>query len=731
MLRRGPDVQVSTPSTDENYIDRGSTKGVVNSGPMTETRHQAANAADGMLPPSSKRRKIRKGTQSCWECKRRKIRCTFAAPEQDVCDGCRSRQTKCVSQEFENELSRRDRKGVVPDLGAMSGDKAPDDASRSRNASFLSPSCSSGALPTFPERPADISRTLRSLWPSPADLNLILSIPIDASLLFHGVICQPYDEIVQHNAASLSALLRLPSPESHPVLVARRLLNLAIFLQGIPARQLDKLNTLELNHQRLVRRLIDGVSRLVTNNDELLDSLDGIECVMLESMYLNNAGNLRRAWLTNRKAMTLAQMIGLHQETCTSVKVLDEETRDRINPSYMWARLVFSDRYLSLMLDLPQGSLGDVFATPDILEGCSALERMERVLAVAGNRIIQRNGTERTDIATTSNIDKLLLEAASFMPPQWWLIPNDLPDSEGGPAKSLANTVRLMNQFTYYHLMVQLHIPYLLLSSANHPCYDYSKLSATNASRETLSRYVSFRSLDTTTTYCRGIDFVVFIASMTLCLSHMICCHQQRREIGTELTCLQSLAHQRLADRGLIERTLELMDKMANGYGDAAAKRISLILRPLLAIEAKSRIGGLYEASVSPVASRPEFDGPEGKVDESGTMSIHIPYFGTIKIRHHNPLEDPEHDRERGQLVDQQSKHGLQTTNTNRQSPLASFQPTSRDYNEFSIADEPFPSLNDHVSQDFGVLDQDWAVDLESWALQGVDTALFNTLTDR
>jgi hypothetical protein len=55
------------------------------------------------LSPIRKRRKIRKGTQSCWECKRRKIRCTFVTPSAAVCDGCRSRGTPCVGQEYCNQ----------------------------------------------------------------------------------------------------------------------------------------------------------------------------------------------------------------------------------------------------------------------------------------------------------------------------------------------------------------------------------------------------------------------------------------------------------------------------------------------------------------------------------------------------------------------------------------------------------------------------------------------------
>ncbi len=69
----------------------------------------ARGAEEGLLP-SPKRRKVRKGTQSCWECKRRKIRCTFVAPTEPVCDGCKSRQVKCISQEFHDEIAGSGRK---------------------------------------------------------------------------------------------------------------------------------------------------------------------------------------------------------------------------------------------------------------------------------------------------------------------------------------------------------------------------------------------------------------------------------------------------------------------------------------------------------------------------------------------------------------------------------------------------------------------------------------------
>jgi len=54
---------------------------------------------------SAKRRKLRKGTRSCWECKRRKIRCIFAAPEDATCIGCQRRRAPCISQEMPEDLA--------------------------------------------------------------------------------------------------------------------------------------------------------------------------------------------------------------------------------------------------------------------------------------------------------------------------------------------------------------------------------------------------------------------------------------------------------------------------------------------------------------------------------------------------------------------------------------------------------------------------------------------------
>ena len=79
----------------------------------------------------AKRRKIRKGTRSCWECKRRKIRCSLGDKDEveqtgglggsPPCLGCRQRGTPCAGQEQpEPEKKRQDeRQALVEKIATL------------------------------------------------------------------------------------------------------------------------------------------------------------------------------------------------------------------------------------------------------------------------------------------------------------------------------------------------------------------------------------------------------------------------------------------------------------------------------------------------------------------------------------------------------------------------------------------------------------------------------------
>jgi hypothetical protein len=413
---------------------------------------------------------------------------------------------------------------------------------------------------------------------------------------------------------------------------------------------------------------------------------------MIESMYLNNAGNLRRAWLANRRAVIMAQMMGLHASTKSSSMFLEDGTRERIDPNYMWFRMVCSDRYLSLMLGLPQVSPEDNFASPDILATCLPVERMERLESIAGGLILQRNGTERTDLIATHKIDKLLQEAAESMPPHWW-VGSNLAAIAGNDGKALEESIRFMMQFTHHHLLVQLHLPYMLLPSSINPSYDYSKLTAANASRAIITQYVYFHDFVSAPAYCRGVDYIAFIASTTLCLAHIEARHQHENNV----TFFKSLQHQRLTDRGLLERLLEIMQRMAAENSDVVAGKISGILRPMLDVENNSFKGSSYHVCTSETAEQ-ESQCVGQTSEASHELRIQIPHFGTIVIEHRPP----------NHILSQTSDANL-------------------------LVCEPDPSQDVHSGQEELWLDSipGLELDVDDWALQGVDIALFSTLAQQ
>jgi hypothetical protein len=122
-------------------------------------------------------------------------------------------------------------------------------------------------------------------------------------------------------------MLQLPPPGSHPVLIARKLLVLGTFLQGVLPSSIQDLADLGASYRDIMSRVVDTASRLVTTNEDLISSAEGIECIMIEAMYQNYAGNLHRAWMAVRRATTVAEMMALQRGlNSPSLKILEPET---------------------------------------------------------------------------------------------------------------------------------------------------------------------------------------------------------------------------------------------------------------------------------------------------------------------------------------------------------------------------------------------------------------------
>ncbi|KAL1592007.1 hypothetical protein SLS60_011599 [Paraconiothyrium brasiliense] len=527
-------------------------------------------------------------------------------------------------------------------------------------------------------------------------------------------------------ALPITDLLRLPPLEAHPVLIARKLLVLGTFLQGALPPAVKLMEAQALSPQQVMHRVVDVAIRLVTTKDELVRSVEAIECIMLEALYHNYSGNLHRAWMATRRAINVAQSLALHRGfNSPSVKVLEPNTRKDFDLDHLVFRLAEMDGYLSVMLGLERSSLDTRRITcPKALTACGPQERMQRIHYIVQERIIARKECTMGDLAETKEIDQVLRKAAAEMSPQWWLIPTfTLGDTD--ESKIMHDMIRIMDQFAHYHLLIRLHLPYVL---SRDRCHDYSKAVAINTSRELLNRFLTFRATNPAHYYCRGSDFLAFIASTTLCVAHIKNGGDAATEpvgAATQSTGFEFLAHSRLSDRGLMERALDVIRTMHDPGTDAIASKISRILRDLLVIESSASDGTIYNiTSTKPDNEDLECDGR--LVNGGKAMRIHIPNFGSI-------------DFEKGTV--------LRTTSTSQTDTLGALSPSTL----LPIATERYLCPSDQLPATFDAGNPSWQAhhdssldvvsdgndqdDLEfpwtegdDWDLQGVDIALFDSL---
>ncbi|KAJ5549106.1 hypothetical protein N7513_006340 [Penicillium frequentans] len=264
----------------------------------------------------AKRRKIRKGTKSCWECKQRKMRCVYADPSSPadadaICIGCQRRGSKCVSQEFEfvdgrenagnlekkgrhhkngkdkdrvarvealvEQLIRKvDRHGEVgepatsafptpPDRGIPTG--ASIDQESSRFLSLSKPLDDNGPAEAA-GRHEKLSQRLHESLPSRRVIEMVYNTRRRSDIIFSEMLNAPYAILEQSGLKSPDTLLEVPSPSSHPVLIARHMLYFATFLQHLDPDSLGAINDLPESLPTLMERLAGTAISLVTTNDE-------------------------------------------------------------------------------------------------------------------------------------------------------------------------------------------------------------------------------------------------------------------------------------------------------------------------------------------------------------------------------------------------------------------------------------------------------------------------------
>lgn len=580
----------------------------------------------------------------------------------------------------------------------------------------------------------NISDALYRLLPSQEVSTAICTSGGLTSVFFQQLFTQPYTELDREGLLTPEHIAVLPPPTAHPVLIAKKMLTIATVIQYLRPDQQHLLRCSD--DPRLgMQKMVDAAINFVTTNDELVCCAEGLECILVECAFQANSGNLRRALVAIRRAMVIAQLMGIHRPGNLPVMQLDPDTR--FHPNFVWFRLLFADRHLCMMLGLPQGSHDMSMINERDMANDTPIGRLERMHCAIASRILDHHEADPSsiDCGSIQELDAELRRAADSMPSKFWLPQNfvNLNTAE----EIVFETTRLVTQLFHYSLLSQLHLPYMLRSSPERK-YDYSKITCVNSSRESLTRFITFRSFNQVAYCCRMVDFIALMAAMTLLLAHLDG-HRNKYD--------NFLLHQRFSDRAMVEKVLENMENLSKLNMDVLSHKSAEVLRSLLAIEADAAEGGAFRADNLPGS---EMGSGE---DRSNMLNICIPYFGTIKITKSDlifkeaadPTLPPPPQPPPPPPTSQPSepRRPLESPPANT---LPAAQPQGRDLQSTSLLphsqfdgglhqagsntdqlQQSFPSfIDDSITQN--MLYPGFTATTDDWAFQGVDTAFFDSL---
>ncbi|KAL1888062.1 hypothetical protein Sste5346_009799 [Sporothrix stenoceras] len=343
-----------------------------------------------------------------------------------------------------------------------------------------------------------LSRLLLSLFPTQDDVNTIAT---GAPTQYIATLFHSKHEIASGRSEPVTKLREIPPMSSHPTAIARRLLQLTLCMQQMaPCFVLQNKLQMKEPMSDVISRIAGVVSHTVTSNDELIGSVEGLECLVLLGQQQSNTGQLRKAWLSYRRAMSLAQLMGLDRGNTRAMKSCDptSDPRLRPTPAAMWYRINACDRYVSLLLGLRAGSQDDEGYSPskqtsengpsnstfeDDMD--TPVETLEKAHTVLSGRIIERNHSKislEKSYAVTQAIDADLQAAASRnLGPTWWEVPSYDPYAR--PDFIFSEMSRSILQVHHHCILILLHLPYML--RGEHPAAAAAKMMAASSSAAT------------------------------------------------------------------------------------------------------------------------------------------------------------------------------------------------------------------------------------------------------
>lgn len=598
------------------------------------------------------RKRMRKGTHSCFECRRRKIKCIFSPDNPNVCTECFARGSRCIDQESaDNDVIVDHRKNLRERVARLesiihtmleekSDNKAAEVLRDLGSISRVPPTPSSQGSPLNGDIPAvnnDVGvehnhapvmmmfdnavlarRPGHMAGPSPGATSMSASSPE-----YTSTSKSTYDYITRDQSVSQAnsktnqtrqALLAiLPSYKELMDVLSANKTWWSIMSRKCPGTRRGE-SIEQFTHRVLasgtpcelgslvicygicaegdvIDKCLYLVDRYIISDDEYMGTLEGLECSILQSKVYADVGSARRAWLTFRRAIGFAQLMGLPRNRKGSPE------RDSI-----WWSLYEGDKLMSLMLGMPH-AISDAHCNLEVngqsIDNVFTPKTFIAKVAQFAGKVIDRNqAIQESTFSSAMDLDQEMDRYAARMPPEFW---NNEPFTASIDSYAAIEwQERVLTILCYHQTKVYLHMPFMLKSTTNSG-FDYSRDACFNGAREMLRLYHMLRAPGTPLYSCKAVDFVGFTASVLVVLGLL-----GYGRTGTEHP------EQDERDWQLIDTSTEILKHASSEKGGKVAEQSYLALEQLSQVR--------------------NFD-CEGPDLDGCTSKIAIPFFGTISVQ--------------------------------------------------------------------------------------------------
>ncbi|KAH6682715.1 hypothetical protein B0J14DRAFT_467830 [Halenospora varia] len=562
-------------------------------------------------PKPVARRKMRKGTESCTECRRRKIRCTFPLGNSAICSPCSSRGSRCVDQRAEDAATAeqerttlRDRVSRLEDLlkGVVQGG-----AGQASNQLLTSQAFVTGNSPNSEDLQSDAD--YRAPFITALDeAEVSQRVPADSSQMVQQralEVCKTlrsslpkFDLMIQQltkHGSWWSAFCFKTRDSSRIPTQALTDFAKQAYVSDSPA-ELALLVTAYARSTPGQYHLYTLVDSLIIADSAYVASIEGLECLILLAKAYTDVGQPRRAWLTYRRGVAIAQLMGLYRKSSS------------LHREKLWWSVYHGDRFVSLLLGFPYGvndaHYGPIMSLSEDHPGF-LLQHFTLECARMAAKVIDRNlMPNKPSFAGTVELDEQLEVMGMSMGQGWWEVPSNTPSFE--ELDSVRD--RLLQQLYFFHIRLYLHLPFLVSTSAP-SLHNYSKVACLESSRQMLRRFLFLQSEERRECLfeCKTVEFMGFMAAVVLLIGLTTSNQESGPPTpGEDLTMIKS------AERVLAAES-------------ARGNKVSTQCHDALVQLSNPQVSDASYANAGKVRNK-----------------ILIPYFGIV-IRSDNPAPGPQH----------------------------------------------------------------------------------------